>query len=75
MVTDNILTEEQLALQETDIPVAKLGLVETVRFLALTSRGRAESVERHRVWQATLDKDQFFDEVFSAPRKSLPVPD
>jgi len=44
--------------------MSKLGLVETLRFLALTTRWRVESVERHRAWQATLDRDAFFDQVF-----------
>ena len=75
MISDSILTEEQLVKQATDILVDKLGLVETVRFMALTSSARVESVERHRLWQATLEKDKFFDEVFSAPRQSSSVQD
>lgn len=75
MIADTILTEEQLVQQATDLLMSKLGLVETLRFLALTSRGRVESVERHRAWQATLDKDTFFDEVFSGTPNTLSVPD
>ena len=75
MIADTILTEEQLVQQATDLLMSKLGLVETLRFLALTSRGRVESIERHRAWQATLDKDAFFDEVFSGTPKTLSVPD
>jgi hypothetical protein len=75
MITDSILTEEQLVQQATDVLMSKLGLVETLRFLALTSRGRVESVERHRAWQATLDKDAFFDELFSASPKTWSIPD
>jgi hypothetical protein len=74
MTSDSILTEERLAKPATDILVDKLGLVEAVRFMALTSSGRVESVKRHRVWQATPEKDKFFDEVFSGPRKSWSVP-
>lgn len=70
MTSDNILTEEQLVKQATDILIDKLGFVETARFMALTSGARVESVERHRTWQATLEKDRFFDDVFAAPRKS-----
>jgi hypothetical protein len=75
MISKSILTVEQLVKQATDILVDKLGLVKAVRFMALTSSGRVESVKRHRAWQATLEKDKFFDEVFSGPRKSWSVPD
>jgi len=50
--------------------MSKLGLVETLRFLALSTLGRVESVERHRVWQATLDRDAFFDQVFHEDREA-----
>jgi len=70
MIADRILTEEELVQQATDVLTSKLGLAETLRFLALTSRGRVESVERHRAWQRTLDNDFFFDEVFSGSPKS-----
>ena len=64
MIADSILTEEQLIQQATEALMSKIGLVETLRFLALSTRGRVESVERHRAWQATLDRDAFFDQVF-----------
>jgi len=64
MIADSSLTEEQLIQQATEVLMSKLGLVETLRFLALTTRGRVESVEQHRVCQATLDRDAFFDQVF-----------
>ncbi len=75
MIAESILTEEQLIQQATEVLMSKLGLVETLRFLALTTRGHEESVERHRAWQATLDKDAFFDEVFNEPPKAWSVPD
>jgi len=49
--------------------------LETLRFLALTIRGHVESVERQRAWQATLDRDAFFDEVFNEPPKVWSVPE
>jgi len=64
MIADSSLTEEQLIQQATEVLMSKLGLVETLRFLALTTHERVESVERHRVWQATLDREAFFDQVF-----------
>ena len=72
MTTARLLTEEQLVQQAADLLLAKLGLVETTRFFALVSKGRIESVERHRAWQEALDPDEFFDEVFSASRNPGP---
>jgi hypothetical protein len=48
--------------------MAVLGPVETVRFLTLPRR-RLESVRRHRQWQASLDQEQFFGQVFGAYSK------
>lgn len=73
MIADSILTEEQLVQQATDVLMSKLGLAETLRFLALTTSGRIESVERHRAWQATLDQGAFFDEVFSGSQETWSV--
>ena len=65
MTTEVVLTEEQLIHQATDALIDKLGLMEATRFLSLKHQGRLESVERHRLWQSGLDKQEFFDEVFS----------
>ncbi|MEI2769897.1 MAG: hypothetical protein V9G98_03890 [Candidatus Competibacter sp.] len=59
-----MLTEEQLIRQATDTLIDKLGLMEATRFLSLKYQGRLESVERHRLWQSGLDKEEFFDEIF-----------
>ena len=68
MNTDAIryLPEEQLVQKALEVLMATLGPVETTRFLALAREGRLESVERHRRWQETLERNAFFDEVFSA---------
>jgi hypothetical protein len=42
-----------------------LGDVEAVRFINLNSQKQMESVKRHREWQEKLDKNLFFDSVFS----------
>lgn len=70
MITDSVLTEERLVQHGTDGLMPKLGLLETPRYLALTTPGGVESVDRHRAWQATLDKDACFDQVFSEPPKT-----
>ena len=66
MTSETVLTEEQLVRQATDVLIDKLGIVEATRFLSLKRRGRLESVERHRQWQAGLDQDSFFGEIFQA---------
>lgn len=43
----------------------RLGPIETVRFLALPRKRRLNSVRRHRKWQAGLDPETFFDQVFN----------
>lgn len=65
MNTQFVLSEEQLILQAIDVLVEKMGILETTRFLSLHSKVKIDSVERHRQWQANLDKDTFFDAVFS----------
>jgi hypothetical protein len=58
------LSDEQLVEQAINALMDKLGPVETTRFLSLPAKKRVDSVKRHRRWQATLDKERFFDEVF-----------
>jgi hypothetical protein len=41
-----------------------LGPVETARFLNLPRQRDSDYVEWHRRWQAGLDPQRFFDEVF-----------
>lgn len=66
MNQSRVMDEEQLIKQAVKILVDHLGILEATRFLALrpSSVPRLESVERHQLWQAQLDKDKFFDEVF-----------
>jgi hypothetical protein len=63
------MKDEELLERAIELLMEHLGPVETSRFLALPSKKRIESVRRHRLWQASLDKDAFFDTVFS-PRDS-----
>jgi hypothetical protein len=48
-----------------------LGPVEMTRFLTLSRQRRLDAVQRHRQWQASLDKDRFFDQVFGAVTAEL----
>jgi hypothetical protein len=45
--------------------IKEFGPVEALRFMTLPKKKRVESVRRHRKWQKLLDKDRFFDEVFT----------
>jgi hypothetical protein len=64
MTESVLMTEEQLISQAVNALIDKLGILETTRFLALKSEDKLDSVEWHRKWQAQLDKNAFFDEVF-----------
>jgi uncharacterized protein YcgL (UPF0745 family) len=60
------LPEDKMIRRGLEALMAALGPVETVRFLTLPRRRRLDSVRRHRQWQASLDQEQFFDQVFGA---------
>jgi len=48
----------------------ELGPMEARRFLAIPRpQHKDDSVQRHRKWQATLDKDTFFKKVIAAHRE------
>jgi hypothetical protein len=68
MTTETVLPEEQLIRQATDALINNLGLMEATRFLTINRQSRQESVERHRTWQSSLEKDAFFDEVFATKK-------
>ena len=59
------IPEEKLIQQAMQALFKALGPVETTRFLALERAKRLESVERHRQWQDSLDRTQFYDQLFS----------
>ena len=58
--------EEELLKKAIQVLMEKLGTLETLRFLSLPKQKRMESVKRHQQWQARLEQDSFFDEVFKA---------
>lgn len=58
------LPEDEMIHRGLEALMEALGPVETVRFLTLPRQRRIESVQRHRQWQATLDQEPFFDQVF-----------
>lgn len=73
MNTETVMAEEQLIRLATDALIQKLGIMETIRFLALKQQGRMESVARHREWQTSLDEKSFFDDVFNSPQSGHAV--
>ena len=60
------ITEEELVTRAISILLKELGPVETSRFITLPQKKRIESVKRHRDWQNTLNKDEFFRTLFEA---------
>ena len=70
MTTLEYLSEDELIQRGLEALVKALGPIETTRFLALSRARRMESVTRHRRWQATLDQQVFFDQVFGSAGKT-----
>lgn len=66
MKTSQFIDEDELIEQAISVLMEKLGPVGTKRFLTMSTPKRIDSVIRHRKWQATLDKDHFFDQVFGS---------
>ena len=58
------MPEEQLIDQALKALTAVLGPIETMRFLTLPREKRVDSVESHRQWQESLDRDTFYAQVF-----------
>jgi hypothetical protein len=65
MKAATFLAEEELIKKAAEILIEKLGEVEAIRFFSLPKKKRMESVARHRNWQDSLNKDDFFAEAFN----------
>jgi hypothetical protein len=65
MRTEKYMDEEIVIKKGVRALIKELGPVEALRFMTLPQKKRAESVRRHREWQRLLDKDRFFDQVFT----------
>jgi hypothetical protein len=48
------------AMKAAEILIEKPGEVEAIRVFTLPKKNRMESVERHRSWQESLNKEEFF---------------
>ena len=65
MRTTKYMNEEIMVKKGIKALIGELGPVEANRFINMPRRKRIESVKRHREWQKYLDKDKFFNKVFS----------
>ena len=65
MNTAKYIDEERVIRRGVEALVRELGPIEAIRFLNIPRKKRIESVKRHREWQSTLVKDEFFAAVFS----------
>lgn len=59
------MDEDTVIKRAVEVLINELGPVEALRFINMPKKKRVESVKRHREWQKTLDKTQFYNEVFS----------
>jgi len=66
MITVKYLEEEILIKKAIEVLMKELGPVEAMRFVNMPRKKRLESVRRHREWQKTLNKEQFFKGVLSS---------
>ncbi len=64
MNTQTYLPEDTVIRRGLEALMAALGPVETARFLNLPRSRYADYVQWHQQWQARLDPQHFFDEVF-----------
>lgn len=65
MKTVKYMNEDVVIKKAVEVLIKELGHVEAIRFINMPRKKRMESVNRHREWQKTLIKQQFFDEVFA----------
>ncbi len=59
------MNEDVVIKKAVEVLIKELGPVEAIRFINMPRKKRMESVKRHREWQKTLSKQQFFDKVFA----------
>jgi len=59
------LDEDVIIKKAIRVLVEELGPIDAMRFITIPKRKRMESVKRHAEWQKLLDKDSFFDDVFT----------
>jgi len=65
MIAIKYMDEEVVIKRGMEALLKELGPVEAIRFVNIPREKRIESVKRHRDWQKLLDKENFFNEVFT----------
>lgn len=65
MKATRYLDDDLVVQKGVELLIKGLGPIDALRFMHFPREQRIESVKRHRVWQKTLDPEQFFDKVFS----------
>ncbi len=69
MSLTTMMPDKELIKKVTEILFRELGYTDAIRFLSLPKEQKMESVERHRNWQNTLDKDKFYNDIFTPDTK------
>lgn len=64
MTTTRYMDEEEMVKKAVKALIGAVGPIEANRFISMPRKKRMESVKRHREWQRSLDKDEFFAIVF-----------
>ena len=59
------MDEERVIRNGVEALFKELGPIEAIRFMNIPKKKRMESVKRHRKWQQSLVKEQFFSELFT----------
>lgn len=59
------MDEEKMVKKAVKALIVELGPIEANRFISMPRKKRIESIKRHREWQRSLDKEEFFNKVFS----------
>ncbi len=60
-----MMDEEQLIKKAVQVLMKEFGPVEASRFLSIPQRKREDSLKYHETWQKGLNKEVFFNDVFS----------
>ena len=63
MKPTELIDENELYRKAMVLLYENLGPVEASRFLSVIKSKRIDSVKRHRKWQESLEKEQFFQEL------------
>ncbi len=64
MTLTKSIPDKELIQKGVDALIKELGHADAIRFLSMPREKREESVQRHRKWQSSLKKNDFFNEVF-----------